>query len=281
MNTARIEDTGYRRWQGALSAPIWSVWPIAWQTIQIAWKRKRVRRLFYFGQIPTLFALVALYAQAHPAMAKMLDLVAGDAVPKIFQGWAEFQFVVATLLAISFGADSIASDIRASAFPFYFTRPVAKWHYALGKCLGVFCALSPITWVAGILMVLLEWGVSGHTSLGYLIRIAAAGVMPIALLSVTIVGCSALLGHGRGATILFLVLGFGLSGLREGLVSHSTEAMDSWMSYISPAKNVEFFIEAMTFSRPVEWGWSAGIAIAVGLGVAAIAIRLRYTGAVR
>jgi hypothetical protein len=155
-----IYDQTFRRYEGARSTrALW--WPIARMTFKPALKNK----LTWVLLVGMLLGLVAL-SIGFFAAAKVEELAPGQAneamrtarmqkIPlfgrdvnlgTLFHVCLGPVFPLMGLLLLATGGGSISSDLRNSALPLYFSRPLRPWQYLFGKILGLtilpFSALS-------------------------------------------------------------------------------------------------------------------------------------------
>ena len=61
---------------------------------------------------------------------------------------------MALMVTIIVGPVLITSDLRNNGLALYFSRPLRRWEYALGKALVLGILLSIITWIPGMLLFL-------------------------------------------------------------------------------------------------------------------------------
>ncbi len=152
-----IFDQGYQHWRGPLSGHAWRWLAITEQGLRVQWKGRILRLLVLASWAPALalvgvvalWGLVEQNSQGVLAMAQRL-LPAG-----IVQQPQEYRLAVWTvayafffkielfcilLLAVIAGPGLISRDLRFNALPLYFSRPLTRLDYFLGK-LGIIAAL--------------------------------------------------------------------------------------------------------------------------------------------
>jgi ABC-2 type transport system permease protein len=147
----------YRAWRGEFRTPVWSVWPIARVAVGTIFRRKlfwgiyalglMVFCLFFFGQYLLEWArdqigedsvLVGPY-RARPA--ELIDFL-GDRLKlngsaETFSNFIWYQgYIVMVVLALA-GSILVGNDFQFGSLPFYLSKPLASWHYLVGKCLAV------------------------------------------------------------------------------------------------------------------------------------------------
>jgi ABC-2 type transport system permease protein len=185
-----LHDVGYRAWDGVLE-PRRAAAVIAGTGIRLAWKSRWLRRVVLFAWTPAL-----LFAGGFFAFEQAVEdgaIATGRSVARRLDGFGMVGSLVATslggqlenpeaarrivwsrlllafmrapqavLLAVVVGLVAprlIAGDLRARAWLIYFTRPVSRGGYILGK-FGVLAAIvvvitllpAVMLWLVGVLV---------------------------------------------------------------------------------------------------------------------------------
>jgi ABC-type transport system involved in multi-copper enzyme maturation permease subunit len=183
-----IHSAGYRAWQGQLSSP-WTRWAVIAATgIRRASKSKWLRRMIFFSILPTLFFAVPFFlleqSLRDPATARGLGQFLSDvtnnpqleqipwrrlsqASPEIIcevrhEVWANllltlFRYPQAFMMVLVVGIAApplISHDVRSRAFLIYFSRPISRLEYMLGKLGTVAFFLAMITTLPAMLLYL-------------------------------------------------------------------------------------------------------------------------------
>jgi hypothetical protein len=163
-----IHDLGYRAWKGRSTSLLLRWWVIAENGIAIAWKNLWLRRVTLLAWVPALYfgllffayeSYVQLAAEGLPAggrgqlpvrrMIRNWIHLPDDLLRKIFedaeearlQAWSYLFYVffsspmvVVSVLVVGLIAPPlIAQDLRSRAFILYFSRPITRFEYILGK----------------------------------------------------------------------------------------------------------------------------------------------------
>jgi ABC-2 type transport system permease protein len=161
-----IHDLGYRTWQGPLVPQIGRFWVIAQTGVRMAWRNLWLRRMLYFSLIPALWiaALLFAYEQAQGAgktiLPQLQDLPFTENRHRV---WAcllylffRYPQAFALLLIVGQVAPSlVAQDVRTKAFLLYFSRPLARFEYVLGKMAVVAFYLVLISALPGLVLYVL------------------------------------------------------------------------------------------------------------------------------
>ena len=177
-----IHDLGYRAWQGRLMPEVTRFWVIAQTGIALAWKNRWLRRLLLLAWVPALYLGVVLFlfeqALARPDYLQIalefaslfpgIDVVrealqTGDPAVARHTAWTWllltfFRYPQGLLMALLVGliAPQLEDkDVHSRAFLRYFSRPLTRVEYILGK-LAVVCAyLMMITTIPALSLYLL------------------------------------------------------------------------------------------------------------------------------
>ncbi|MFK7822403.1 MAG: ABC transporter permease [Planctomycetaceae bacterium] len=186
-----IHDLGYRKWQGVLTSP-WSRWSVITETgLRRVWQSTWVRRIIFFAWLPLLlFALVFLLYEwaARGGMTQMFILdffgqfdfasnlrgirpgpdanaalkeLRHDVWLRVLLAYFRYPQGIALVLLIGLIAPRLISeDVSSRAFLFYFSRPLKRFEYILGKSATVWVFLSAITTLPALFMYLMAIALS-------------------------------------------------------------------------------------------------------------------------
>lgn len=165
-----IHDLGYRPWPSPgvdcrLMPEALRFWVIAQTGISLAWRSRWLRRLVLAAWLPALYMGAALFmfeqALANPRYVGMAlgfvdvfpqtellkqALISGDPAVARHEAWAWallmfFRYPQGLLMALVVGLIApplVAKDVHSRAFLLYFSRPLTRVEYILGK-LTVVC----------------------------------------------------------------------------------------------------------------------------------------------
>jgi ABC-2 type transport system permease protein len=145
-----IYDLGYRGWQGRLVPEAGRFWAITTTGMRLAWQTRFLRGLPLLALAPAAFFAAGFFAFEQIATAGMsraaLDFL-GTLLPGIHVNmdrhfiWAAllsnfFRYPQALIMALVVGIIApplVAKDVRSKAFMLYFSRPLTRIEYILGK----------------------------------------------------------------------------------------------------------------------------------------------------
>ena len=191
-----LHDVGYRAWNSRRCGPSATVWVIALTGIRLAWESRWLRRLVFFAWSPALIFAASFFAFEQAVdEGRLSALGEGAKVGRNLDGVG----MLGTVLADALGGDPdevdvestrrlvwtrlllafmrspqaillaavvglvaptlISRDLRAKAWLVYFTRPVGRTEYVLGKSVILLLLVLVITmlpalalWLIGVLV---------------------------------------------------------------------------------------------------------------------------------
>jgi ABC-2 type transport system permease protein len=256
-----VHHLGYRKWSGRLVSG-WTRWTvISAAGARRAWQSRWLRRMLMFAWLPTMgFGLAffaweqaALYPEirqgliplmrmmpATPAFDEIRDAVqSGDFESGRHTVWAWLlqsfflypQGVLMVLVVGLIAPPLISQDIRSRAFLLYFSRPLGRAEYLLGKLATLWLYLSMISAVPALSLYLL--GVVLSPSLAVVLatwdlplRIVAASIVLMLPTSVIALCFSSLTQESRYAGFAWFavwVLGWFTYGAVRSVEAFNTQ----------------------------------------------------------
>src|SRR5919202_5518792 len=163
----------YRPWRGEFREPWAAVWPIArvglrmmfryWPFWVIYGLGLMVFLLFFFGQYLLAWAetqtaetdvRVGGFGRADPRdLVRVLrHILKLNGTGETYRNFFWYQgYIVMVVLALA-GAMLVGNDIRHGSMPFYLSKPIARWHYVLGKCLAVGVFINMMTTLPALVL---------------------------------------------------------------------------------------------------------------------------------
>jgi ABC-2 type transport system permease protein len=174
-----IFDQGYQHWQGSLSGHGWRWLAVTRHGVRVGMQNRFVRMLILFAWFPALLlvGVISLWGMVEQKAEAAMSLLASIGFAQEFIDnpatfrltiWTyTFRYFILTelfyvlLLVTMVGPGLISQDLRYNALPLYFSRPVRRIDYFLGKlgvigCLLLMVAVLPAVaaWVFGVLFSL-------------------------------------------------------------------------------------------------------------------------------
>lgn len=276
-----IREKGYHTWDGELKIGgiVWL--PIFLNGIKTAFKKKFAKVFFSFTVSPFLIFLIGIYVSTKPELKMLTEVV------KLLKTDARFfctfftngfLYFMLMLLCVFVFAELISGDLKFNSFPLYFSRPLDRKDYVLGKFSIIMFYLLLFTLVPGILLVLFKFIFTGEISIAPRVLFAIV-VLPILIssffASITLM-FSALSSNSRYVKIIiFLVFAFsnGISEMLKGIFKNT------YFNLFSFPRNIEQMGAYIFNTRPVfsAPGWMS-LAIIVGLIIISFFIIFKRIG---
>ncbi len=263
-----VYKRGYQRYQG----PRTSRWARLLVCPRFAWRRMLGRRLMATMLVASLFW--PLLCAGYIYLANHLDLLqnAAGVLPalkvdaKFFLVFMDVQAVFAVILAALAGPGLVAPDLSHNALPLYFSRPLSRADYVLGRLLVIAGLLSLVTWLPGTLLFAVQWGMNGWEwfTAGWRLGLGlVAGFCAwILLVSLVALACSAYARWRIVAGALTLGFFFVLGGA-AGLLQSVFRA--DWSRMLNPALAMNQVWRALLGAElepgPGPFACAAGLAV--------------------
>jgi len=167
-----IAERGYRHWDGGFRQGRLPWWPITRLGIRLAFKRKFFKPVFGLSLGPAIVFLVGIYMSERVADFQfMFRNRSGSRLlgvnPSYFKTYftVEGTLFLMVMLMVLAGASLIADDMKFNALQLYFSRPLRKRDYWLGKMGILSFFLLLVTLVPGCLFILFKVIFSGSFKL--------------------------------------------------------------------------------------------------------------------
>jgi ABC-2 type transport system permease protein len=146
-----IHDQGYRRYGGD-KVPHGRAWlVIAGSGIRTFLAKRAFLGLLLLSWMPFFARALQIYASTNLPQASFLTLT-----PETFREFLEQQGIFVFFITVYVGSGLIANDRRANALQIYLSKPLARTEYVLGKLAVLMSFLLLVTWVPGILLLIVQ-----------------------------------------------------------------------------------------------------------------------------
>jgi ABC-type transport system involved in multi-copper enzyme maturation permease subunit len=245
----------YERYKGQrTNRPAW--FPIAFGTIKRGWQSKWVRRLTMLSLMMGFGLMVMMYMinQVVPQWREITDQAAemasnggGKALSSNSGMYLVLTYVfvrpILLPLALLFGYDLIASDMRTNALEAYFSRPVTPLGYLTGRTLAFVCFLMIATFGPFFIVWLADVATSPSEEHTQLIRTVPIGLFfSLAIISTTVAlmvqAITSLTRSAIWSNLVFVVIFLFLSAM-GGVLWAITDEPNMWaFSFAHDAKVV-------------------------------------------
>jgi ABC-2 type transport system permease protein len=157
---------GYQRYQGPLTGSMSRLMVLP----KFAWQRLMQQRLIVIILVAAMFWPLGCIAFVY--LSNHVELLPGLGSEELsflringnfFVVFMNVQAVFAVILSAFAGPSLIAPDLANGALPLYFSRPLSRTEYVLARMLVLVGVLSPVTWIPGLLLFIMQWGMAGQS----------------------------------------------------------------------------------------------------------------------
>jgi len=156
-----IKEKGYTHWEGELEEKKFPWWPITRFGI-LSTFRKKFFKIFFFGSlIPAVVFLVGIYISERlddfrTMIRRPERLLNID--PGYFKSYftGDFLLFMMVMILVFCGAGLISDDMKHNSLQLYFSRPLKKNQYFLGKASVVLFFLFMLTLVPGLVFFFMK-----------------------------------------------------------------------------------------------------------------------------
>ncbi|MBN1271221.1 MAG: ABC transporter permease [Candidatus Aminicenantes bacterium] len=162
-----IKEKGYAHWDGKLEERRFNWWPITRLGISLTFKKKFFKFTFLVSLLPALIYLVGIYIAERIEDFPFIESGQADFLktnPGYFYSYftqGSLLFIMIAILIFS-GSGLISDDLKHNALQLYFSRPIKKSEYFLGKISTIFFFIFILTLVPGIVFLLMKFLFAGN-----------------------------------------------------------------------------------------------------------------------
>ena len=265
-----IHDQSYRRYRGGKASPgrAWTVITVAGIMTMI---RKRVfLGLLIFAWLPFVVRAVQLYLSTNfPQMAILAPTA------ETFREFLDQQGFFVFLITIYVGAGLIANDRRANALQIYLSKPLMRSEYIFGKAMVLFTFIMLVTFLPGILLLLLQVAFAGSftflkANLFLFPAITLGALLQAIVVTFAMLALSSLSKSSRYVAILYAGLLFftkAIYGVMYAITGSSS------MAWLSLGDNLAQVVDVIFRVKPrYDTHWVVCLIVVVGLVVLSISI---------
>jgi len=204
-----LHDPGYKHWSGNWTTHPYRWWVVTKQGIRLLIKRRLFVSLMIVSYLPFLVCAVMIY------LSSSVGGYVGSLriTPAFFETFLSIERYFVFFISIYAGAGLISNDLRANALQIYFSKPITRRDYILGKLGTIVFFLALPTLVPAVLLYLLSilfqasFGIPPE-SLVLLAAILGYSLLIIFTNSLIMIGFSSLCKSSRFAGLSFAALFF-------------------------------------------------------------------------
>ncbi len=163
-----IKEKGYTHWEGELKTDKYPWIPITRMGIRLAFKRKFFKPAFFLTLVPAVIYCALIYVSERledfsflTNDSEALKFLKVD--PAYFKNYftLEFLLFMMVMILVLCGAGLISDDLKHNSLQLYFSRPIKKKDYVLGKASVIAFFLLILTMVPGMVFLILKIIFSG------------------------------------------------------------------------------------------------------------------------
>ena len=271
-----IHDQGYRHYGGSRSRG--RAWVVMFTTgVRTMMSNRRWIVLMIVSWIPFVVRAVQFYIAANFSQAAIIAPSAST-----FRDFFDQQDLFVFLVTITLGAAAIAQDRRANALQIYLSKQLTRVEYIIGKLSVLIAFLLFITWVPGILLLIVQVLFAGNFTFlkanAYLFpAITLYAFVEAVRVSMCMLALSSLSTNSRFVGILYTALIFFSKALYGVLLAVTGSTAISWISF---GNNLAQLGDAI-FRVPLRYQtpWIVSLAIVLGLiALSALILERRVRG---
>jgi ABC-type transport system involved in multi-copper enzyme maturation permease subunit len=207
-----------------------------WLVIASAGIRTFVARRAFLGLLlaswmPFFARALQIYASANLPQAEFLALT-----PETFREFLDQQQFFVFLITVYVGSGLIANDRRANALQLYLAKPLTRAEYVMGKLAILMSFLLLVTWVPGILLLIVQALFAGSFSfvrnnLFLFPAITLFAFLQVVMVSAAMLALSSLSNSSRYVGILYAALVFFSQALFNVLRFVTGGSTVAWISF--------------------------------------------------
>src|SRR5574338_207265 len=265
-----IHDQSYRHYEGHREKPgqTWTV--IAQAGIRNMIRKRAFLGLLLFAWLPFIIRAVQIYIASNFPQAALLAPTA-----ETFRQFMDQQGVFVFFVTIYVGAGLIANDRRANALQIYLSKPLMRAEYILGKLAILATFLLLVTFVPGILLLLIQIAFAGsfefiRKNLFLFPAITLASLVQVLLASFTMLALSSLSKSARYVAILYAGVLFFTKAIFGVLALVMGTTRVAWVSF---SDNLTQVVDVIFRLKPrYEVPWVVSLLVIIGLMVISASI---------
>ena len=232
----------WRRYDGAMTPLRWRAAVVTKYALGEAFSSRIFTAFYVLCLLPTAIGIFLVYLSHNTSLVQQIGLTKefmGGLTSMFFQVLFLWQALPAFFVTVIVSPSLIAADISNNALSLYLSRPINRRDYVLGKMAVLALLLSPITWMGGLLIFVLQaylegngWGLENwRIGMAYFVG-HITWIVVISLLSLAISAWVRFKPAARGALfgIIFILAGFAqavnaVTGTSVGDLMHLTRAI--------------------------------------------------------
>jgi len=161
-----IKEKGYTHWDGELKDGRFPWWPITRFGIKLTFKKKFFKFFFFMTLVPAVVYLVGIYISERLEDFNFMIRESTEFLqinPTYFKSYFTNEgllFMIVIVLVFA-GAGLISDDLKYNSLQLYFSRPLKKKDYFIGKAAVIVFFLFIVTLIPGLVFIIMKLVFSG------------------------------------------------------------------------------------------------------------------------
>jgi len=161
-----IKEKGYTHWDGELKDGRFPWWPITRFGIKLTFKKKFFKFFFFMTLVPAVVYLVGIYISERLEDFNFMIRESTEFLqinPTYFKSYFTNEgllFMIVIVLVFA-GAGLISDDLKYNSLQLYFSRPLKKKEYFIGKAAIIVFFLFIVTLIPGLVFIIMKLVFSG------------------------------------------------------------------------------------------------------------------------
>ena len=162
-----IKEKGYTHWDGELEKRRFPWTPIMRTGIRLTFKKKFFKLFFFLNLVPAVIYLAGIYISERledfefMIRESSMPFAVNPAYFNSFLSGSYLLFMIVMILVFA-GAGLIADDLKHHSLQLYFSRPLRKRDYFIGKTSIVVFFLTIVTLIPALVMLLMKFLFAGN-----------------------------------------------------------------------------------------------------------------------
>jgi ABC-2 type transport system permease protein len=215
-----VYERTWRRYSGELTPLRWRWLVVTRYALADAFASRLFTAFYAICFLPSVVGLFFIYLSHNMSLLQQLGMppdLMNVLTDKFFMILFSWQALPAFLVAVIVSPSLIAADLSNNALPLYLSRPIDRREYVIGKMAVLAILLSPMTWVMGLSIFILQayfegggWGFENYRiGMAYVVG-HITWIVVISMLTLAISAWVRFKPAARGAlfAIIFILAGF-------------------------------------------------------------------------
>lgn len=282
-----IKEKGYTHWDGELKDGRFPWWPITRFGIKLTFKKKFFKFFFFMTLVPAVVYLVGIYISERLEDFNFMIRESTEFLqinPAYFKSYFTNEgllFMIVIVLVFA-GAGLISDDLKYNSLQLYFSRPLKKKDYFIGKAAVIVFFLFIVTLIPGFVFIIMKLVFSGSfkffASYPWLIlSVIAYSILVTAFFAFYSLFLSSISKNRRYVAILIFGLYFFSDIIYEIFYGIFKSPYFSLLSFKINLQQVGAFIFNQKTQYTVSWVYSLLIIIGICI-LAALVLKKKIRG---